>query len=174
MDLFLGLVTGILFGFFLQKGEVLRFEKQVGFMLFKDMTIIKFMLTAVLVGMVGVYALNGIGMISLSIKSANVGALIIGGLLFGIGWAIAGFCPGTSVGALAEGRIHVIWAIAGMVVGAALFAEAYPLLQRTVLTWGAYGKVTLPQVLGISPWLVIVVFIIVGLSAFRLFEKKGL
>jgi hypothetical protein len=47
-------------------------------------------------------------------------------------------------------------------------------LQRTVLTWGAYGKVTLPQVLGISPWLVIVVFIIVGLSAFRIFEKKGL
>lgn len=174
MDLFLGLVTGILFGFFLQKGEVLRFEKQVGFMLLKDMTIIKFMLTAVLVGMVGIYALNGFGVISLSIKSANVGALIIGGLLFGIGWAIAGFCPGTSVGALAEGRIHVLWAIAGMVAGAAIFAEAYPLLQRTVLTWGAYGKVTLPQVLGISPWLVIVVFIIVGLSAFRLFEKKGL
>ncbi len=174
MDLFLGLVTGILFGFFLQKGEVLRFEKQVGFMLLKDMTIIKFMLTAVLVGMVGIYALNSIGMISLSIKSANVGAIVIGGLLFGIGWAIAGFCPGTSVGALAEGRIHVLWAIAGMVVGAAIFAEAYPLLQRTVLTWGNYGKVTLPQILGVSPWLVIVVFIIVGLSVFRVFEKKGL
>lgn len=174
MDLFLGLATGILFGFFLQKGEVLRFEKQVGFMLLKDMTIIKFMLTAVLVGMVGIYALHGIGMISLSIKAANIGALVIGGLLFGIGWAIAGFCPGTSVGALAEGRIHVLWAIAGMVVGAAIFAEAYPLLQRTVLTWGTYGKVTLPQMLGVSPWLVIVAFIIVGLSVFRIFEKKGL
>lgn len=174
MDLFLGLLTGILFGFFLQKGEVLRFEKQVGFMLLKDMTIIKFMLTAVLVGMVGIYALNGIGMISLSIKEANIGAIVIGGLLFGIGWAIAGFCPGTSVGALAEGRIHVLWAIAGMVVGAAIFAEAYPLLQRTVLTWGTYGKVTLPQMLGVSPWLVIAVFIIVGLSIFRWFEKKGL
>lgn len=174
MDLFLGLMTGILFGFFLQKGEVLRFEKQVGFMLLKDMTIIKFMLTAVLVGMVGIYALNSIGMISLSIKSANIGALVIGGLLFGIGWAIAGFCPGTSVGALAEGRIHVIWAIVGMVVGAALFAEAYPFLQRTVLTWGNYGKITLPQVLGISPWPVVIVFIIVGLVVFRWFEKKGL
>lgn len=174
MDLFLGLITGILFGFFLQKGEVLRFEKQVGFMLLKDMTIIKFMLTAVLVGMVGIYALNSIGMNSLSIKSANIGALVIGGLLFGIGWAIAGFCPGTSVGALAEGRIHVIWAIVGMVVGAALFAEAYPFLQRTVLTWGNYGKITLPQVLGISPWPVVIVFIIVGLVVFRWFEKKGL
>jgi uncharacterized membrane protein YedE/YeeE len=174
MELILGLLTGIFFGFLLQKGEVLRFERQVGFLLLKDMTIIKFMFSAVLVGMVGIYACHSFGLISLSLKDTNVGAVIIGGILFGIGWAIAGFCPGTSVGALAEGRIHALWAILGMIVGASVYAEVFPFLSKTVLTWGNYGKITLPQVLGISPWVVILFFIAVGISMFTVFEKKGL
>ena len=174
MEQVIGLVTGIIFGFLLQKGEVLRFEKQVGFMLLKDMTIIKFMLTAVIVGMVGIYACHSLGWIALSVKATNVAAIIIGGLLFGIGWAIAGFCPGTSIGALAEGRIHAFWAILGMLGGAALYAEVYPTLKTTVLTWGTYGKITLPQALGISPWPVIVVFIFVGIGFSIWAEKKGL
>ncbi|MFK5926263.1 MAG: YeeE/YedE thiosulfate transporter family protein [Desulfuromusa sp.] len=174
MEQVIGLFTGILFGFLLQKGEVQRFEKQVGFMLLKDMTIIKFMLTAVIVGMVGIYACYSLGWIALSVKATHLAAIIIGGLLFGIGWAIAGFCPGTSVGALAEGRIHAFWAILGMLGGAALYAEVYPIMKKTILTWGSYGKITLPQVLGISPWPVIVVFIIVGIGFFAWSEKKGL
>jgi len=174
MEQVIGLVTGLLFGFLLQKGEVLRFERQVGFMLLKDMTIIKFMMTAVLVGMVGIYACHTIGLISLSIKATNLAAIAVGGLLFGIGWAIAGYCPGTSVGALAEGRIHALWAILGMLAGAALYAEAYPLMKKTLLTWGNFGAITLPQVLGLSPWVVVVSFILVGLGLFAWFEKKGL
>jgi uncharacterized membrane protein YedE/YeeE len=174
MELTMGLITGFIFGFLLQKGEVLRFEKQVGFMLLNDMTIIKFMFSAVLVGMVGIYASHSLGLISFSIKAANLGAIAIGGTLFGVGWAIAGFCPGTSVGALAEGRIHAIWAILGMISGAAAYAEVYPTLERTVLTWGNLGKITLPEVLGVSPWMVILVFIGVALIMFLWFEKKGI
>ena len=174
MEQILGLITGIFFGFLLQKGEVLRFEKQVGFMLLKDMTIIKFMFSAVLVGMVGIYGLHSIGFISLSIKATHVAAIIVGGLLFGIGWAIAGYCPGTSVGALAEGRLHAFWAILGMLTGAALYAEVYPALKSNLLAWGSYGKITLPQTLDLSPWLIIIVFIAIGLGMFAWFEKKGL
>ena len=174
MELFLGLCTGFFFGFLLQKGEVLRFERQVGFMLLRDMTIIKFMFSAVLVGMIGIYGLHSLGLISLSIKATQIGAIAIGGTLFGIGWAIAGFCPGTSVGALAEGRIHALWAILGMLFGAAVYAEVFPLLSRTVLTWLDFGKISLPQLLGISPWIIIVVFVSVGAAMFTAFEKKGL
>ena len=174
MELLLGLTTGFVFGFLLQKGEVLRFEKQVGFMLLKDMTIIKFMFSAVLVGMVGIYASHSLGLISLSIKAANVGAIAIGGSLFGVGWAIAGFCPGTSVGALAEGRIHALWAILGMIFGASVYAEVFPFLSKTVLTWLNFGKISLPQVLGLSPWIIILVFVCVGAAMFTLFERKGL
>ncbi len=160
MELSLGLITGIIFGFLLQKAEVLRFEKQVGFLRLKDMTIIKFMFSAILVGAVGVYLFKDLGVISLEIKATYIGAQVIGGLLFGIGWAIAGYCPGTSVGALGEGRVHSLWAILGMVTGAGLYAEAYPFMKKTVLTWGSVGEITLPGILHTNHW-----FVIAGLIA---------
>ena len=110
----------------------------------------------------------------MSVKATHVGALILGGLLFGVGWAITGLCPGTSIGALGEGRLHAFWAILGMLGGAALYAELYPLMKKTVLTWGAYGKITIPQALGITPWPVIGVFIVIGVVFFVWAEKKGL
>jgi hypothetical protein len=61
-----------------------------------------------------------------------------------------------------------------MLLGAALYAEAYPFFKKTVLTWGNLGKITLPQVLGVNPWLVIPVFVLGALGLFRWFEKKGL
>lgn len=174
MDLILGLLTGIVFGFLLQKGQVLRFEKQLGFMLLKDMTIIKFMVTAVLVGMVGIYASYQLGWIALGPKSTGIGALVIGGLIFGIGWAIAGFCPGTAVGALAEGRWHALWALLGMLLGGAAYARVYPLIQGNLLSWGDLNKMTLPQLLHISPWPIIAVWIVIGIGFFIWAEKKGL
>jgi len=170
----LGLVTGILFGFLLQKGRVLRFEKQVGAMLLKDMTILKFMLSAIVVGMIGVAVLSGSGVITLGHKPMNVGAILVGGALFGAGWAVMGFCPGTSVGALGEGRWHAVFAIAGMIAGAALYAELYPALKTTVLAWADFGKIGLPEILGVSPWVVIAVFVVGVLGLFRWFESKGL
>ncbi len=170
----LGLVTGILFGFLLQKGRVLRFEKQVAAMLLRDMTILKFMLSAIAVGMVGVAALSSAGVIALNHKPMNLGAVLLGGGLFGVGWGIMGYCPGTSVGALGEGRWHALFAIAGMLTGAALFAEAYPWLKATVLSWADFGKIGLPEALGVSQWLIIVLFWAIVGALFRWFEAKGL
>ena len=172
-DQILGLVTGLFFGFLLQKGRVLRFEKQVGAMLLKDMTILKFMLSAIIVGMVGVELMSGAGIITMSHKPMNVGALLVGGALFGAGWAVMGYCPGTSMGALGEGRWHAIFAIAGMVTGASIYAELYPFFKSTVLSWADYGKIGLPEALGVSPWVVIIVFVCVVLGMFRWFESKG-
>jgi uncharacterized membrane protein YedE/YeeE len=173
-ELVIGGLTGVAFGALLQQGRVLRFEKQVGAMLFRDMTILKFMLSAIVVGMVGLYVLEALDVIAFSPKSTSVGANLIGGLLFGAGWAIVGYCPGTAMGAVGEGRWHAVWALLGMLVGAAIFAEAYPALKSSVATWGAYGKIQLPDVLGVSPWIVIVVFIVAVLLLFRLFEKRSI
>ena len=120
MDLILGLITGLAFGFLLQKGRVLRYEKQVGAMLFKDMTIFTFMLSAIIFGMFGILLLADMRVITLSHKAMNVGGLVVGGALFGIGWAIMGFCPGTAMGAIGEGRWHAIFALLGMILGAAI------------------------------------------------------
>jgi uncharacterized membrane protein YedE/YeeE len=172
--LVLGLMTGILFGFFLQKGEVLRYDRQLGALRLKDMTIIKFMLTTVLVAMVGTYLLNDLGLIKLSVKSTTLGGNIIGGLIFGLGWGILGYCPGTSAGALGEGRMDAFWGIAGMLLGGAVYAEAYPFMKKTVLAWGDFGKITFPEILGINHWLIIIVFIVGGVFLARWFEKKKL
>ena len=170
----LGLITGIVFGFLLQKGRVLRFEKQVGAMQLRDMTILKFMLSAILVGMVGFYILKGAGVITLGHKAMNVGAVLIGGLLFGAGWAVMGYCPGTAVGALGEGRWGAIFAIAGMLAGAALYAELFPLMKSTVMAWKDFGNIGLPETLGLSPWIIIPIFWAIVLALFAWFEKKKL
>lgn len=171
-ELLLGLITGVLFGALLQQGRVLRYEKQVGAMLFRDMTILKFMLSAIIVGMIGINLLVSLGVVALSVKATAIGANLIGGLLFGVGWAVMGFCPGTSVGAVGEGRWHALFAIAGMLVGAAIYAEAYPALKDNVLAWGNFGKITLPQILGVSPWVVIPILTVGYLALFRLFEQR--
>ncbi|MBA4416423.1 MAG: YeeE/YedE family protein [Syntrophus sp. (in: bacteria)] len=173
-ELTYGLVTGIIFGFLLQKGRVIRYDKQIGALRLKDMTIVKFMFTTVLVAMVGVYLLKDLGVIKLSVKSTILGGNIIGGLIFGMGWGVLGYCPGTQLGALGEGRWDAVWGIIGMLVGAGIFAEFYPTLKNTVLTWGDYGKITIPQILGVNHWIVIVVFVVLGILMFRWFEKKGL
>ena len=167
-------MTGVLFGALLQQGRVLRYEKQVGAMLFKDLTILKFMLSAIIVGMIGINLLADLGVIALNVKGAVVGANLIGGILFGIGWAVAGYCPGTSVGAIGEGRWHALWAVLGMLVGAAVYAEAYPALKSTVLTWGDLGKVTLASVTGINHWVWIVLLSAGFIALFAWFEKKKL
>jgi len=173
-NLLLGLLTGVIFGFLLQKGRVLRFEKQVGAMLLRDMTILKFMLSAIIVGMLGFYMLKDFGVIELKHKPMNLGAVVIGGLLFGAGWAVMGYCPGTAVGALGEGRLHASFAVLGMFAGAALYAEVYPGLLTSVLAWKDFGKISVPEALGVSHWFVIPVFCAVVVGLFAWFEKKRL
>lgn len=173
MDLVLGLITGLAFGFLLQKGRVLRYEKQVGAMLFKDMTIFKFMLSAIIVGMFGILLMADMGIITLSHKAMNVGGLVVGGALFGIGWAIMGFCPGTAVGAIGEGRWHAIFALIGMILGAAIYAEIFPVVNDTILSWADFGKISVPEAIGVNQWIVAIVFTVICLWLFRLFEKKG-
>jgi len=170
----LGLVTGVVFGFLLQKGRVLRFDKQVGALLLRDMTIVKFMLSAILVGMVGVLLLSNAGIVSISHKPMNLGAVLIGSILFGCGWAVMGFCPGTSIGALGEGRWHAIFAVAGMIAGAAVYAELYPFFKSTVLAWKDFGKIGLPETIGVSQWVIAAVLWVGVIALFFLFEKKKL
>ena len=170
----MALVTGILFGFLLQKGRVLRYDKQVGALRLMDMTIIKFMLSSVIVGMIGIYVLSDLGLVKLSIKATVLGPVIIGALIFGLGWGLLGYCPGTSMGAIGEGRWDAVWGIIGMIAGAAVFAEAYPGLKKSIYTWGNFGRITLPQVLGINHWIIISLFVLCGLTLFWWLERKQL
>ena len=173
MSLIYGLITGILFGVFLQRAKVLRYEKQISGLLLKDMTIFKFMLTAIIVASFGFYLFNDLGLIKLSIKGLSIGGQVLGGLLFGIGWGILGYCPGTASGAIGEGRIDALWGMLGMIIGGGLYGVIYPLF-KPVIALGEYGKVTLPSVLNINHWVIIIPLAIVFFFIFKFFEKKDL
>ena len=143
--LILGLATGIVFGFLLQKGRVAKFDVIVGQLLLKDATVVKIMATAVAVGSVGVYALVSMGYATLHIKPALLGGVLLGGLLFGIGLAVLGYCPGTGVAASGAGQRDAMVGVAGMLSGATVYVLGYPNLKPVIESIADWGKVTLPQ-----------------------------
>jgi len=169
-----GLVTGILFGILLQRSEVIRYDRQVGAVRLLDMTIVKFMLSAIIVGMIGLYYAVGAGLAELSVKGAVIGTNVTGGLIFGAGWAMLGYCPGTAAGALGEGRTDAIAGLVGMVFGGMLYGEFYPLTQKGILAAGDLGKVTLPDITGMNPWIWIFVLSLLYLGFFYSIEKMKL
>lgn len=169
-----GLITGILFGLIMQKSGILTYEKQIGALRLIDMTVFKVMLSAIIVGAIGIYFFKDIGVIKLSLKGTSIGAQVTGGLIFGVGWALLGYCPGIAAGALGEGHVDVFWGILGMLFGGAVYAIIYPFMKKYIISIGGFGKISLPQILGINHWIVIVVFSILTVVLFRFFEKKGL
>ena len=142
-QLVLGVLLGIVFGFLLQKGGVAKYHILIGALLLEDFTVMKVMLTAIVVGMVGVLTLHHWGLIQLHIKPTRYAANIIGGLLFGVGFGLMAYCPGTGAAAVGQGNFDALFGVLGLVAGSYLFAEASGVLQRTVNTWGDRGKITL-------------------------------
>jgi uncharacterized membrane protein YedE/YeeE len=168
----LGLATGIMFGFLLQKGQVAKYQVIMGQLLLKDWTVAKIMGTAVLVGSVGVYALVEGDLASLHIKPALLGGVLTGAVLFGIGMAVLGYCPGTSVAACGEGSRDAMFGVLGMLVGAGVFVALYSALQPLIHALADWGKLTLPEVFGVSPWLVIGGLVAVGVLVIWLAKSR--
>lgn len=175
MQLGLGFVLGVCFGFLLQRGGVTRYDVIMGQLLLTDWTVVKIILTAILTGMVGVYFLRMQGLAQLHRKSGSVGSTVIGGLIFGVGFAVLGYCPGTLVGAAAQGSLDALGGGAvGMLAGAGIYAALYPRLSRSVLHLGDFGQVTWPEVLKRSPWSVIALVAVVAVVFFGILESTGL
>ena len=139
------IVFGIAFGFLLQKGGVGKYNVLLGQLLLQDFTVVKIMMTAVIVGMVGVFTLHHFAKANLHIRPTKIGAQIIGGLLFGVGFALIAYCPGTGAAGLGQGSWDVLFGMAGLVAGSYLYAELSGWLKRTVEKWGDKGKVMLPD-----------------------------
>lgn len=152
----LGLLTGIIFGFLLQKGGVTDYGVIIGQLLLTDFTVVQVMLSAVLVGMIGVYAMKAAGLVRLHARKGSVGATVLGGLIFGAGFAILGYCPGTAAGAVGSGALDAAIGMAGIAVGAGIFARLYPALDRKILNQGVFPTETIPELLGVRPWIVVI------------------
>lgn len=148
-QLALGLLFGVIFGFLLQKGGVAKYHILVGSLLLEDFTVVKVMLTAIVVGSLGIFALYSLGLVKLHLKPTRYAANIVGGLLFGVGFGLSGYCPGTGAAAVGQGNWDAILSGIGLMVGSYLFAEVSGKLEKTLMKVGDRGKLMLPELLGV-------------------------
>lgn len=175
LQLPVGLAIGIAFGFLLQKGGVTTYDVIMGQLLLTDFTVLKLMLSASVTGMIGVHLLRSMGLAELHPKAGSLGATAVGGLIFGAGFGILGYCPGTIAGAVGQGWLDVlVGGLIGIVAGAGIFAHLYPALQRNLLEKGDFGDMTIPSLFRVNPWVVVLpVAAILTLFLYYL-ETRGL
>jgi len=170
-----GLFFGIVFGFLLQKGGVTKYDVIVGQLLLEDFTVLKIMLSAVITGMIGIYFMKTMGWVQLHPKPGSAGMSIIGGLIFGVGFAVLGYCPGTIAGAVGNGYLDaLVGGVIGILIGAGLLASVYPKLRDGILQKGDFGTVTLPQLLKVNDWIVVLPACILLVLILYWIESVGL
>lgn len=174
MQLVIGFFIGIIFGFLLHKGGVTHYDVIVGQLLLADFTVVEIMLSAVVSGMIGIYFLKSIGAVALHPKPGSCGSTVVGGLIFGVGFGILGYCPGTLAGAIGQGSLDaLVGGFSGILIGAWLFAAFYPSLDKHILNRADFGEITWPQLLKVNPW-VLVIPISLGIVALLWWiEKSG-
>jgi len=174
LQLVLGLLAGIAFGFLLQKGGVTRYHVLIGQLLLIDFTVLKVMLTAALTGMLGIYLMKSRGWVHLSPKPGAVGSSVVGGLIFGVGFGILGYCPGTVTGAAAQGSLDaLLGGIPGLLIGSRLYAALYPKLDAVILRRGNFGKLTIPELMPGKPYVSIAVAGVMIVGTLLIVEAMG-
>jgi len=123
------LVLGLFFGFALERAGFGSSRKLAGIFYFRDMTVLRVMFTALITAMLGLSLIVALGWLDLEsqvyLLPTIYGAQAAGGLIFGIGFALSGWCPGTAAVGTASGKLDAVVFLVGVVVGAIVFNETY-------------------------------------------------
>lgn len=156
LDTFVGyalaVLAGFLFGFVLQRAGFGSATKLAAQFYLEDMTVLKVMFTAIVTAMLGLTLLTGVGWLdydALYVNPTYLGPQVVGGLVFGVGFVIGGYCPGTSVVAAASGRLDAMMFLAGAMAGVLAYGAAYPLLAPLAES-GSGERLLLTEVFGVS------------------------
>ena len=176
-SLLVAFVLGLGFGFFLERAGFGSARKLAAQFYLYDMSVFKVMFTAIVTAMLGVTYLGWLGWLDLDLVylvPTHLGPQIVGGLVLGVGFVVGGYCPGTSVAALATGRLDAVVYALGIFAGTFVYAEVYPAI-RGFVNANAMGQVTLPEVFEL-PWglvvFAVVVIAVVGFWGATLIERR--
>ncbi len=165
------LVIGFLFGFVLERAGFGDARNLTSIFYFRDMRVLRVMFTAIVTALVGLIVLSWVGLfdyqvlLEWSLMKTYFWPQLVGGLIFGCGFILGGYCPGTSVVGVASGRVDAVMFGIGMILGMWIFAAGWPI-------WGAFykssamGQVTLWQIFGISKELMGALIVAMALGAF--------
>ena len=170
--LFLALLLGCGFGFGLERAGFSSSRRLAGVFYFTDMAVVKVMFTALITAALGLSYLIGFGWLQLDqiyLMPTVYGAQVVGGLLFGVGFVMGGWCPGTAAVGLAAGRIDALVFLLGVVGGSVLFNELFPVIEG-LYTAGNQGTQMAYDSVGMSRNGFIFTFTLVAVAAFWLAE----
>lgn len=179
--LILAIVIGAAFGFALDRVGATNPNLIIGMLRLSNLHLMKTILLAVAVATALLFGGLMLGLLNsghMGVKEAYIG-VIVGGVLLGAGFAIAGYCPGTGLTAAATGRKDVLWFVLGGLVGAAAYMLSFAAVEATgLLAPIAGGKSTLGTISGTSypalwsdlpgEWLGLALAVVLGAVAFLL------
>jgi len=173
-SLVVALCLGAGFGFFLERAGFGSSRKLTAQFYLRDWSVLKVMFTAIVTAMVGVYVLSAIGWLDFSkiyLVPTFIVPQIVGGLVFGVGFIVGGYCPGTSAAGIATGKVDALFYALGMFAGIALYAETFDALFSGWNEATPLGQVTLPVSLGIPYAVLVVAVVAMAAGAFVLAER---
>ncbi len=169
-------ILGIGFGFALNKAGMTKYHKIVNVFRLTDLAVLKFMMTTLVVSMSGLFLLRGLGLVTFPTPPATyVVGNIVGGLIFGVGMALSGYCPGTCAAGAGEGKLdYLIPGVLGFLVGAGVYGLTYQSVFPKISEIANSGNVVIPDLWNLSPFLTVVLFALLAVFLFYLIDRAGL
>jgi hypothetical protein len=167
-DSIIAIFIGIAFGFVLEASGFSSSRKLAGVFYGYDFAVLKVFFTAAAVSVIGIYYMDYLGYLDISqlyVHPTYLWGAIIGGVIMGAGFIAAGFCPGTSLCAVAIGKLDAWVYVGGIMIGIFIFSELYPLFEP-IYNGFYYGNITLMDTFGWSPYWIIFIFSIIAIIAF--------
>lgn len=176
------LLIGIGFGAALEMSGFANSPKLAAQFYFKDMTVLKVMFTAIVTAMILVFLFSGLGWLDYDriwVPPTYLWPGIVGGLIMGVGFIVGGFCPGTSLVAVATLKIDGLFFFLGATFGIFVFGET---VAEITGFWNssAFGRWSLPEWLGLSTGMTVVLVVSMAVLMFvgaevseRLFGERA-
>ena len=166
-----GLACGFLFGFVLENAGFGSTRKLTAQFALRDWSVFKVMFPAIIVAASGLASLRAVGWVDeaeLFVPTTYYWATLLGGALVGAGFAIGGYCPGTSAVGCASGRLDALVFMVGLIAGTALFAAVYPQVEGLLAAAPSPDGQTLGELFGVSEWIVLAVLVAAAIGGFML------
>jgi len=170
------LLIGIVFGVALERAGFGSSRRIAGIFYFRDMTVLKVMFTAVVVAMLGICYAKAFGLVTIEnvyFLHTIYATQIVGGLIFGFGFVMSGWCPGTGAVGLASGKIDAMVFLIGAIGGSILYNEVYQVVAP--ITTGDRGIIFAYDSLGVSEASFAFLFTLIAVGCFwgsEYIEKK--
>lgn len=161
--IWLGLFSGIAFGFVVQRVGATDAHKMARSHLMLDADIPRFMLLAVALSAAGLFGLQSVGVGRILPLPTSIVATGLAAVIFGIGWGLTGYCPGTTWAAAGEGRMDAVFALLGGLAGAALFAQLHETLVPILYDPTNVGQITLTDLFGNQAIAVMILVVVFGM-----------